>query len=69
MIIGNLKFEADFEVLYSFLVVNSIRKHLFIHTQILIIKLLLAHLESAYSLIWSAREILGKGGGETLALL
>ena len=31
--------------------------------------LLLAHLESAYSLIWGAREIWGKGGGETLALL
>ena len=30
---------------------------------------LLAHLESAYSLIWGAREIWGKGGGETLALL
>ena len=24
---------------------------------------------SAYSLIWGAQEILGKGGGETLALL
>ena len=32
-------------------------------------KLLLARLESAYSLIWGAQEILGKGGGETLALL
>ena len=31
--------------------------------------LLLARLESAYSLIWGAQEILGKGGGETLALL
>ena len=31
--------------------------------------LLLACLESAYSLIWGAQEILGKGGGETLALL
>ena len=30
---------------------------------------LLARLESAYSLIWGAREIWGKGGGETLALL
>ena len=30
---------------------------------------LLARLESAYSLIWGAQEILGKGGGETLALL
>ena len=26
-------------------------------------------LESAYSLNWDAREIWGKGGGETLALL
>ena len=26
-------------------------------------------LESAYSLNWGAREIWGKGGGETLALL
>ena len=33
------------------------------------IELLLARLESAYSLIWGAQEILGKGGGETLALL
>ena len=31
--------------------------------------LLLASLEAAYSLIWGAQEILGKGGGETLALL
>ena len=69
MIIGNLKFEADFEVLYSFLVVNSLRKHVFIHIHILILKLLLARLESAYSLIWGAQEILGKGGGETLAFL
>ena len=30
---------------------------------------LLARLESAYSLIWGAREIWGKSGGETLALL
>ena len=40
--IGNLKFEADFELLYSFCVVNSLRKHVFSHTQILILKLLLA---------------------------
>ena len=33
------------------------------------IQFLLARLESAYSLIWGAREIWGKGGGETLALL
>ena len=33
------------------------------------LNLLLARLESAYSLIWGAREIWGKGGGETLALL
>ena len=26
-------------------------------------------LEAAYSLNWGAQEILGKGGGETLALL
>ena len=65
----NLRFEADFEMLYSFWVVNSLRKHVFTHTQILILKLLLAHLESAYSLIWGAQEIWGKGGGETLALL
>ena len=31
--------------------------------------LLLARLESAYSLIWGSREIWGKGGGDTLALL
>ena len=31
--------------------------------------ILLARLESAYSLIWGAREIWRKGGGETLALL
>ena len=31
--------------------------------------LLLARLESAYSLICGAREFGGKGGGETLALL
>ena len=30
---------------------------------------LLARLESAYSLIWGAREIFGKSGGETLTLL
>ena len=30
---------------------------------------LLAHLESAYSLIWSSHEIWGKVGGNTLALL
>ena len=32
-------------------------------------QLLLAHLESAYSLIWGSHEIWGKGGGDTLALL
>ena len=32
-------------------------------------KLLLARLESAYSLIWGSHEIWGKGGGDTLALL
>ena len=37
--------------------------------KILILKLLLARLESAYSLIWGARETWGKSGGETLALL
>ena len=31
--------------------------------------LLLAHLESAYSLIWGSHEIWRKGGGDTLALL
>ena len=30
---------------------------------------MLAHLESAYSLIWGSHEIWGKGGGHTLALL
>ena len=30
---------------------------------------LLAHLESAYSLIWGAHEIWGEGAGEPLALL
>ena len=29
---------------------------------------LLARLESAYSLMWGTQEILGKGGGETVAL-
>ena len=47
----------------------SLRKDVFTDTKILILKLLLAHLESAYSLIWGAREIWGKSGGETLALL
>ena len=32
-------------------------------------KLLLAHLESAYSLIWGSHKIWGKGGGDTLDLL
>ena len=32
-------------------------------------RLLLAHLESAYSLIWGSHKIWGKGGGDTLALL
>ena len=32
-------------------------------------QLLLAHLESAYSLIWGSHEIWGKGGGGILALL
>ena len=31
--------------------------------------ILLARLESAYSLIWGSHEIWGKGGGDTLALL
>ena len=31
--------------------------------------LIAGSLESAYSLNWGAREIWGKGGGETLALL
>ena len=32
------------------------------------IALLLARLESAYSLIWGSHKIWGKGGGDTLAL-
>ena len=32
-------------------------------------KLLLARLESAYSLIWGSHKIWGKGGGDTLDLL
>ena len=32
-------------------------------------KLLLTHLESAYSLIWGSHEIWAKGGGDTLDLL
>ena len=32
-------------------------------------KLLLAYLESAYSLIWGSHKIWGKGGGDTLDLL
>ena len=47
----------------------SLRKDVFTDTKILILKLLLASLESAYSLIWGAQEIWGKSGGETLALL
>ena len=33
------------------------------------VTLIAGSLESAYSLNWGAREIWGKGGGETLALL
>ena len=33
------------------------------------ISLIAGSLEAAYSLNWGAREIWGKGGGETLALL
>ena len=32
-------------------------------------KLLLSHLESAYSLIWGSHKISGKSGGDTLDLL
>ena len=32
-------------------------------------KLLLAHLESAYSLIWGSHKIWEKGSGDTLDLL
>ena len=32
-------------------------------------KIIAGSLEAAYSLNWGAREIWGKGGGETLALL
>ena len=31
-------------------------------------KILLAHLGSAYSLIWGSHKIWGKGGGDTLDL-
>ena len=31
--------------------------------------IIVGSLEAAYSLNWDAREIWGKGGGETLALL
>ena len=34
-----------------------------------ILKLLLARLESAYSLIWGAHRIWGQGGGDPLTLL
>ena len=34
-----------------------------------IMSLIAGSLEAAYSLNWGAREIWGKGGGETLALL
>ena len=40
--------------------VNSLRKDVFTDTKILILKLLLARLESAYSLIWGASRDLGK---------
>ena len=33
------------------------------------LRLFAGSLEAAYSLNWGAREIWGKGGGETLALL
>ena len=33
------------------------------------VNIIAGSLESAYSLNWGAREIWGKGGGETLALL
>ena len=36
---------------------------------IIINQLIAGSLEAAYSLNWGAREIWGKGGGETLALL
>ena len=36
---------------------------------IIIIIIIAGSLEAAYSLNWGAREIWGKGGGETLALL
>ena len=35
----------------------------------IILGLIAGSLEAAYSLNWDAREIWGKGGGETLALL
>ena len=35
----------------------------------ILIGLLLAHLESAYSFIWGSHEIWEKGGGDTLGLL
>ena len=34
-----------------------------------LLTLLLAHLESAYSLIWGSHKIWSKGGGEPLVLL
>ena len=55
------KFFIYFDATY-FIVINVIFKmdH---------IKLIAGSLESAYSLNWGALQFLGKGGGETLALL
>ena len=42
--------------------------HVF-RVKLLICFIIAGSLEAAYSLNWGAREIWGKGGGETLALL
>ena len=43
--------------------------YLFIIALLLLFNLLLARLESAYSLIWGSHKIWGKVGGNALALL
>ena len=52
--------------------VDRISKHIILPCQLSFLPdatIFAGSLEAAYSLNWGAREIWGKGGGETLALL
>ena len=63
------KFQILFKFVIEMFILYSSTKRCFISVPKVYGFLVAGSLEAAYSLNWGAREIWGKGGGETLALL